>query len=91
MATILLIDDSLIQLGIRRRVLDKPGSLCSPPGTHPQPSRYSAPTRAAALPDAIITDHIMPEVCGSEFVRQLRQANPDVPVIVISGLPEAVE
>ncbi len=39
----------------------------------------------------VVTDHIMPEASGAEFVRMMRQANPDVPVIVISGLAEAEE
>ena len=37
----------------------------------------------------IVTDHIMPHATGSEFVHLLREINPNVPVIVISGLPEA--
>jgi DNA-binding response OmpR family regulator len=31
----------------------------------------------------------MPDMDGAEFVRQLRTFNPDIPVIVISGLPDA--
>jgi DNA-binding response OmpR family regulator len=37
----------------------------------------------------VITDHLMPGMDGVEFVKQLRSFNPDVPVIVISGLPDA--
>lgn len=37
----------------------------------------------------IVTDHIMPEATGSDFVRLVREVNPEVPVIVISGLAEA--
>jgi DNA-binding NtrC family response regulator len=37
----------------------------------------------------IVTDHIMPQATGSDFVRLVRDVNPGVPVIVISGLPEA--
>lgn len=37
----------------------------------------------------IVTDHIMPQATGSEFVQLLRQINPQVPVLVISGLAEA--
>jgi DNA-binding NtrC family response regulator len=38
---------------------------------------------------AVVTDHVMPNMDGVEFVRQLRSFNPDLPVIVISGLPDA--
>ena len=37
----------------------------------------------------IVTDHILPGASGAEFVRQLRQIKRTVPVIVITGLPEA--
>ena len=37
----------------------------------------------------IVTDHILPGASGAEFVRQLRALKPSVPVIVITGLPEA--
>ena len=38
---------------------------------------------------AVITDHLMPGMDGVEFVKQLRSFNEDLPVIVISGLPDA--
>ena len=38
---------------------------------------------------AIVTDHVLPGASGAEFVRQLRSLNSSVPVIVITGLPEA--
>ena len=46
-------------------------------------------TAPAAGIGAIITDHVMPGSHGREFVRNLRAAKPDVPVIVITGLAEA--
>lgn len=39
----------------------------------------------------IITDHVLPGASGAEFVRQLREMNPDVPVIVVSGMPDVDE
>ncbi len=39
----------------------------------------------------VITDHIMPGMSGSEFVRELRETHPMLPVLVISGLEEAEE
>jgi CheY-like chemotaxis protein len=35
--------------------------------------------------DLVITDLVMPQMDGVEFVTQLRKFNPDVPVIVVSG------
>ena len=37
----------------------------------------------------IVTDHVLPGASGADFVRQLRDINSTVPVIVITGLPEA--
>jgi CheY-like chemotaxis protein len=37
----------------------------------------------------VVTDHIMPGMDGTEFVRELRTFNGEIPVIVISGLAEA--
>ena len=36
-----------------------------------------------------MTDHVLPGASGADFVRQLREIKPAVPVIVITGLPEA--
>ena len=41
--------------------------------------------------DLIITDHIMPGMTGADFVREVRSFDPEVPVLVISGLAEAEE
>ena len=39
----------------------------------------------------VITDHLMPGMTGAEFVRALRTLEPEMPVLVISGLEEAEE
>jgi len=44
---------------------------------------------AGASVGVIVTDHILPGASGAEFVRQLREMKPSVPVIVITGMPEA--
>jgi DNA-binding response OmpR family regulator len=37
----------------------------------------------------MITDHLMPNMNGPEMVRRLREQGLDLPVIVLSGLPDA--
>lgn len=37
----------------------------------------------------IITDHLMPGMHGPEFVRRLREKMPEIPVVVLSGFPDA--
>src|SRR5207248_7227793 len=44
---------------------------------------------AATTPfHAIVTDHVMPKVSGADFVRALRKKNPDIPVLVVTGMPD---
>jgi CheY-like chemotaxis protein len=88
---VLLLDDNPAQLSIRELVLRK-GGMESHVAT-------SAPSALALLRSepgrqkigAVVTDHIMPGMDGVQFVRELRTFNPDIPVIVISGLAEAEE
>lgn len=40
---------------------------------------------ARSLPDAVIVDIIMPNMGGIEIIRELREKNPELPIIAISG------
>lgn len=40
--------------------------------------------------DLVITDLVMPNMNGVEFVRQVREKFPDLPIIVASGSPGSV-
>ncbi len=87
MRHILLIDDNPLQLKVRETVLRQAGFLVSVATT-----AESALATLRVLPDRvglIITDHLMPGCVGSELVRQIRASDIAVPVIVLSGLPEA--
>lgn len=89
MRQVLLLDDNATQLTIRELVLRKAGI-----------ESHAATSANAALAllrssvgqeniGAVITDHLMPGMDGSQFVRELRKFAPAMPVIVISGLCEA--
>ncbi|HEV2961367.1 MAG TPA: response regulator [Candidatus Angelobacter sp.] len=89
MRQVLLLDDNPVQLTVRELVLRKA-----------QIETHVATNASSALAllrsevgrqkiGAVVTDHVMPNMDGVEFVRQLRSFNPDLPVIVISGLPDA--
>ena len=87
MAQVLLIDDNPLQLSVRETVLRNAGFTVSIATT-----AESAMASIRVLGDSIgvvVTDHIMPGHTGSDFVRELRRENDWVPVIVLSGLPEA--
>jgi DNA-binding response OmpR family regulator len=86
-AQVLLIDDNPLQLSVRETVLRNAGFTVSIATT-----AESAMATLRVLGDSIgvvVTDHIMPGHTGSDFVRELRQQNDRVPVIVLSGLAEA--
>lgn len=91
MKQVLLLDDNAAQLTIREMVLRKAHIEC-----HIATNAQSALAFLRSEPGKdkiglVITDHFMPGMGGLEFVRQLRSLNPDIPVIVISGLPDAEE
>ena len=86
MPTVLLIDDNALQLCIRATVLRDAGFSVITASTAEQ--AFSALQLPAPF-SAIVTDHVMPKVRGTELVRALRAMHPHTPVIAISGLPGA--
>jgi CheY-like chemotaxis protein len=89
MKQVLLLDDNPAQLLVREMVLRK-GGLESHVATNSQSALACLRSRPGRDNiGAVVTDHIMPGMDGAEFVRELRSFNPDIPVIVISGLAEA--
>lgn len=88
-ATILLIDDNAVQAATRQTILKRAGFFVI---AVLSPERALEQYRNGEFPapiDLIITDHIMPGMNGADFVREVRSFDPDVPVLVISGLAEA--
>jgi DNA-binding NtrC family response regulator len=84
---VLLIDDNPLQLTVREAILRDAGLQVSVATT-----AESALATLRGLPDrvgVVVTDHIMPGCSGSELVQQIRQLNTWLPVIVLSGLPDA--
>ena len=90
-ATILLIDDNAVQAATRQTILKRAGYFVI---AVLNPERALEQFRSNEFPapiDLILTDHLMPCMNGSEFVRKLREFQPRVPVLVISGMMEAEE
>jgi CheY-like chemotaxis protein len=88
-SALLLIDDNAIQAATRQTILKRASYFVI---AALNPRRALEQFQSGDFPAEIrlvITDHIMPDMNGSEFVRQLRQTHPDLPVLVISGLEEA--
>ena len=88
-ATILLLDDNAVQAATRQTILKRAGyfviAALNPLRALEQFQNDEFPTEV----ELVITDHLMPEMCGADFVRALRRTHPTLPVMVISGLEEA--
>src|ERR1051326_7584252 len=85
----LLLDDNIAQLTVRELLLRK-AEIESHVATKAQSALALLRSDAGkAKIGVVITGHLMPDMDGTEFVRQLRAFNKEVPVIVISGLPDA--
>lgn len=85
----LLLDDNIAQLTVRELVL-RQAQVESHVATKAQSAlALLRSDLGKAKIGVVITDHLMPDMDGVEFVRQLRGFNPDIPVVVISGLPDA--
>lgn len=83
---ILLIDDNAVQAATRQAILKRVGhhviAVLSPLRALEQFRQQSFPAQIGL----VITDHLMPEMNGAQFTRELRALAPGMPVMVISGL-----
>lgn len=91
MKQVLLLDDDLTQLSVRQLLLRR-GGVESQISTSPSEAlNLLASDAGREAIGVVITDHLMPGIDGAEFVRRLRAFDPHIPVIVVSGLPDAEE
>ena len=83
MSQVLLIDDNALQLSVRETVLRNAGfKVCVATTVE---SALATLRILGTRISLVITDHVMPGRNGAQFVRDLRQENDWVPVIVLSG------
>jgi len=86
---VLLVDDDPAQLSVRQLLLKRHGVVCQlASGAQAALALLRSATGAKDI-GAIVTDHLMPDMDGAAFVRELRSFDAEIPVIVISGLPDA--
>lgn len=83
---ILLVDDNLNGLAARKAVLEELGHRV-----------VTASSAAEALEqfarhnfDLVVTDYRMPRMDGLELIARLRQHRPDLPIVLISGVADAL-
>ncbi len=87
---ILLVDDNHIQSATRRAILEYCGREVAVALHGKQALDLLNNDAQTSNPfGLIITDHLMPVMSGPEFVTQLRLQGFELPVVVLSGLPDA--
>jgi DNA-binding NtrC family response regulator len=86
---VLLLDDDPTQLKIRETILRSAGILVSI-ATTPESALALMRTQTGHF-GAVVTDHLLQGQTGADFVRELRKFNPDIPVLVLSGMAEIDE
>lgn len=88
MAHLLLIDDDPVQLDIRSRLLERSGHSIATAAT---PAEALA-TFAAQPPACVLMDLRLPAAAdGRALLRDLKRLAPDIPVIVLTGMPQDLE
>lgn len=84
---VLVVDDDAL-------VLINSCALLEELGHHPisaHSARQALELLETATIDLVITDHVMPEMTGSQLVALLAQTHPDLPVVLASGYAEIVD
>ena len=86
-SVILCIDDEAKLLMIRQMVLSAAGYtvLSAADG------RTGLELFRSKHVDLVITDHLLPDVSGVQIAVEMKRLKPDVPVILLTGLPDAPE
>jgi len=87
---ILLVDDNYIQSATRRAILEGSGwDVSVAPHGRQALELLSEPEATSTPVGLIITDHLMPVMSGPQLVNEVRQRGFALPIVVLSGLPEA--
>jgi DNA-binding NtrC family response regulator len=86
---ILLVDDNHIQSATRRAILEGAGREVCMAQQGQQALELLSESGTASPLGLVITDHLMPVMSGPEFVTELRRRGYTLPVIVLSGFPDA--
>jgi DNA-binding NtrC family response regulator len=86
--SILLVDDNPIQATTRRIILERTGFHVTVADNGRKAMELFASPNSFAM---VISDHLMPQMSGPELVKELRDRQCVLPILVLSGLPDAEE
>ena len=85
---ILVVDDDALQLRIRQTILQDAGFHVDTATTAEAALALLQPGSGRDF-GAVITDHLLSKGSGAELVPQIRDLLPEIPIVVITGLPGA--
>jgi CheY-like chemotaxis protein len=86
MPRILCIDDNSTGLRARRVLLEKMGHKVTTARSGQEGLNKFAKVKA----DLVIVDHVMPRMKGDQVLRKIKQSDPKLPVILLSGYAETL-
>ena len=86
---ILLVDDNQLQAATRRAILESNGQVVAVALNGEQALALIDEDSDVGSFGLVITDHLMPVMDGPQLITRLRQQGYRLPVIVLSGLPDA--
>lgn len=86
---ILLVDDETALLNILERLLRSLGYDVE--AYSESDKALSAFLQKTEYFDLVVTDHVMPDMTGSQLVWKIRKKNPNIPVILLTGFNEPLD
>src|SRR5579872_528863 len=84
---ILCIDDEAKLLMVRQMVLSAAGYTVLSAAN----GRNGLELFRSKQIDLVITDHLLPDISGAQVAGEMKRIKPDVPIILLTGLPDAPE
>lgn len=88
---ILLVDDDAVQLRLREAVLREAGFTVAIATSAEVALTLLTSSSNPLRVRAILTDHLLPGATGAEFARKVRSSQPNLPIVVLTGMPGAEE
>lgn len=86
-AKVLCVDDEPLGLAVRKAVLEQAGYCVYAASSSDEALRLFA----AENFDLVISDHLLPDTTGTRTAMLMKLAHPDVPILILSGLPDTPE
>jgi CheY-like chemotaxis protein len=86
---ILLVDDNAVQAATRQAILALHGRTVAVAESGYRALEMLEDAELFNSVGLIITDHCMPDLNGPQFVDLVRRRMPGIPILVLSGMPDA--